>query len=279
MNELELLVGKLADASNKEIKLDIIFEIGEISDRSKIAASILLNFLKKDEDNEVKSYAANALSKIGGRFVTNQLIRFLKNDSWITRMKAAETLGARRSTKAISSLIYLLKNDPVPSVREWAAISLGKIGKKRATKALTTCLLSDPKWEIRMESAYALGIINDKKSKKQLMQAFQTDDDYQVRWAAASSLGKIDEEIAQTGLQELSEKLLKIIKTEKDENVLGAAARTLGDIGNEIAAKTLYKTMKVSKEMVRLEINLALDRMAKRFNYENKEEFVKKIHL
>ncbi|NHJ04744.1 MAG: HEAT repeat domain-containing protein [Candidatus Heimdallarchaeota archaeon] len=279
MNELELLVGKLADASNKEIKLEIISEIGELGNGKKIASSILLNFLERDEDNEVKSYAANALSKIGGRFVTNQLIRFLKHNSWVTRMKAVETLGARRSVKAIYPIIYLLKNDSVPSVREWAAISLGKIGKKKATKALTTCLLSDPKWEIRMESAYALGHINDKRAKKFLLQAFQSDDDYQVRWAAASSLGKIDEDNAQTVLSDLSEKLLKIIKTEKDENILGAAARTLGDIGNEIAAKTLYKTMKVSKEMVRLEINLALDRMAKRFNYENKEEFVKKIHL
>lgn len=277
MNELEMLLGKLAEASDKEVKRKLISEIGESNNGNNIAVNILLGFLEKETDNEIKSYAADALSKIGGKRVVNQLIRLLRNESWITRMKAAETLGEIGNPKAINGLIRILRTDSVGSVREWAAISLGKIKKKNAVKALKTSMLGDKKWEVRMESAYALGLIKEKKSENALLQAFQSDDDYQVRWAAASSLAKIDCEVSREALEDLSRKLLKIIKTEKDEIILGAAARTLGDIGNEKAAETLYKTMKVSKEMVRLEINLALDRMARRFEYEDKEDLIGKI--
>ena len=148
MNELEIILGKLAEASDKEVKRKLISEIGESNNGNNVAINILLGFLEKESDNEIKSYAADALAKIGGRRVVNQLLKLLKNDAWIIRMKAAETLGEIGNPKAISGLIRLLKTDTVGSVREWAAISLGKIKKRKASRALQSSMLGDKKWVV-----------------------------------------------------------------------------------------------------------------------------------
>jgi HEAT repeat protein len=98
-----------------------------------------------------------------------------------------------------------------------------------------------------------------------------------VSWAAASALAQIDKENSKALIKELTYSLIDILQQGKDEEMLGAAARTLGEIGNKKTAKTLLQELKVNKEFVRLEIDIALDKMAKRFNYKSKEEFIKNI--
>ncbi|MCK5299312.1 MAG: HEAT repeat domain-containing protein, partial [Candidatus Heimdallarchaeota archaeon] len=210
---------------------------------------------------------------------TQMLVHLLRSESWITRMKAVETLGELEDKKATLTLIRLLRNDPESSVREWAAISLGKIGDKKALKPLASALAKDSHFEVRMEAAKALGKIKDRKAKGALVQAFYSDAEYQVSWASASALANLNDGESKKLLKELTKELVKILESEKDETVLSAAAKTLGEIGNEIAAKIMLKTMKISKELVRLEINLALGKMAKRLNYKDREEFIENIKL
>ncbi|MGC9780944.1 MAG: HEAT repeat domain-containing protein [Candidatus Heimdallarchaeota archaeon] len=277
MVEVKLIIKQLADANDKETKVKLISQLGSLGDEDAIR--ILIRSLNHEEDIEIKSHAADALTKIGGKQTTFLLLRSLKNHSWVTRMKAAEILGELHSRLALLPLVKLLKNDPETSVREWSVISLGKIGDKKAVKPLITALAKDPNWEVRMESAIALGSIGGKKAKNSLIKAFYSDSVYRVSWASASALAMINDGNSKKLIKELTSELTKILQTEKDETVLSAAAKTLGEIGNEIAAKTMLITMKVSKELVRLEINLALGRMAKRFNYKNKEEFIKNIQV
>ena len=275
MSEVESLLKRLAIASKREERFRLITQLGET--REKKILPVLVKILNTDTDNEIKSYAANAIIKIGGKEATNQLIRLTRSKSWITRMKAAEALGEIGNKKALKCLVRMLKSDLEPNVREWSAISLGKLKSKKASKALANSMLEDPEREVRKEAAIALGKIRDKGAFKALTRSYQTDDEFQVRWAAAASIIKIDHENSKDLLKNLTDNLINILKSEKDEMILGAAAQTLGEIGNKVVAKTLYKTMKVSKELVRLEINLALGKMAKRLNYKNTEEFVKSL--
>ncbi|MFW9923625.1 MAG: HEAT repeat domain-containing protein [Candidatus Thorarchaeota archaeon] len=269
------LLDKIANANDKKALHREISSLGLEGDENAI--KLLITILNEGDDVEIKSYATQALVKIGGRDVVAQLIKSLRNENWVTRMKAAEALGEIKNKKAVNPLIKLLRTDPQPSVREWAAIALGNIGSRKATKSLIYCMLQNENMEVRMEAATALGKIGNKKSLNALLQAYQSDTNYNVRWMAASSIVKIDEINSQEIIEDLTENLMEIVTNEKDEMILGAAAKTLGEIGDEIAAKVLYKTMKISKEMVKLEINLALGKMAKRFNYRNKDELVDAI--
>lgn len=276
MKAVESLLTELASANDSESKSNIILKMGEF-ENDKILKS-LIKILNSDEDNRVKSHTADAIIKIGGDKAVFQCIRLLRNSSWITRMKAAEILGELKDKKATLPLVRILKNDPEVSVKEWAIIALGKIKDKKAVKPLIQSLTTEEDWQIRKESALALGNIRDKNAKNALIKAFHTDKEYQVRWASASAISIInDNEETKKLLQDLCQELLNIIKTDKDESKLSAAAKTLGDIGNIDAAKMMFKTMKVSKELVRLEINLALGKMAKRYNYQSKDEFLNKL--
>ena len=277
MKEFEILLEELAETSDIETQCTVISRLGDTGERE--AVNFLVKYLGKNIDNEIKSYAANAIIKISGKKAPKQLLKMIRHNSWVTRMKAAEILGEIGDKKAVYPLIRLLRVDPEPRVKEWAAIALGKIGAKKASKPLVVSLISDPNDIVRMEAANALGLIKEKKAINSLFDAYYFDDSYRVKWAAASALAKIDEEKSREVIDELTANLIDVIRTEKDEMVLGAAAKTLGEIGNEITAKILLKTMKISKELVRLEINLALGRMAKRLNYKNREEFVQNIQM
>jgi hypothetical protein len=273
MSDIKPLVSKLAAASNNKEKLEIILKLGEL--REERALRPLFQFLSAEEDNKIKSHIADTIIKIGGNKAVDYSIRLLRDTSWVTRMKAAEILGVLKDRKATNALIRTLRLEKEASVKEWAVISLGELGDKKATRIIIQTMMTDQNWQIRKESALALGKIRDKRAKKSLVTSFQTDMEYQVKWAAISALSKInDDEETKKLVNTLTQDLVNIIQTEKDENMLSAAAKTLGEIGNIAAAKLMFKTMKISKEFVRLEINLALGKMAKRFNYPTKDEFM-----
>ncbi|NHJ83844.1 MAG: HEAT repeat domain-containing protein [Asgard group archaeon] len=277
MAKVSELIEQLADADLKQEKSAIITQLGELRDDEAIP--ILVSCLEQDDDIEIKGYAANALMNYSSNILTNSIIDLLKNESWVTRMKAVEILGELKVKRAIVPLSKIIRKDPETSVREWAAISLGKIGDKKAMNALIEAMKIDSSWEVRMEAAYALGEIRNRKAIKPLQEAFYSDMEYRVCWAVASTLAKIDKKNSKKILTVLNQELVEILKTEKEEKTLTAAARTLGEIGNEIAARTMLKTRNLSKEMVKLEIDIALGKIAKRYNYGTKEEMIQKIRL
>ncbi|MHA1124004.1 MAG: HEAT repeat domain-containing protein [Candidatus Heimdallarchaeota archaeon] len=275
MSGINSLIQQLDDASDEKEKYRIITEMGELGD--KTAIQHLINCLDEEEDNEIKSYAANAIIKIGGKKTPVNLYRLLKSPSWVTRMKAIEILGELKDKNASYLLIRALRNDSEANVREWAAISLGKLGNRKAIRHLIFVLKNEENWEVRMEAANALGMMNGKQAQNALKEIYYSDKEYRVSWAAASALTRINKDTAKPLVKDLTYTLIDILQQEKDEDMRGAAAKTLGEIGNVLAAKIMLNALKINKEFVRLEIDLALDKMAKRFNYKTKEEFIKNI--
>ncbi|HUT80550.1 MAG TPA: HEAT repeat domain-containing protein [Candidatus Bathyarchaeia archaeon] len=269
---------KIEEMANTRVEAKTYSLIQELEEKGdKEAIQVLMKYFTSKKNIHLLSYTADALIKIGGKEVNYLIIKALRNKSWIIRMKAAEILGEIGNKTSVNPLIRILKFDSESNVREWAAISLGRLGSRKAIKPLIVTLKKDSDLAVRAEAATALGRLKGKQAKKVLIEIFYEDKEYQVSWAAASALAKINDNKSRELLNSLSQELIKVLVSEKDEAVLSAAAKTLGDIGNKIAAEVMYRTMKVSKEMVRLEINLALQKMARRFNYQSPEDFIKKL--
>ncbi|MHA1825404.1 MAG: HEAT repeat domain-containing protein [Candidatus Heimdallarchaeota archaeon] len=271
------IVSELKEAKTIEEKCLLIKRLGERKETN--AMDSLISLLKNEENNTIKSFATDAIIKIGGKKATIKAIKLLRNPSWVTRMKAAEILGELGNRLAVLPLIRVLRSDTEPNVKEWAAIALGKIKDKRACKALVNSLRTEESWQIRMEAAMALGAIQNKQVLEDLVNAYYNDPDIRVRWAAATAQAKIDKQNSSRLVKELRNELLNVLKEEKDETILCAAAKALGEIGDVSVLNQMINTMKISKEMVRLELNVAVNKIAKKHNVKNQEELLKNNNL
>jgi len=88
---------------------------------------IVISRLFADQDKVLRTYATEAL----GHYLTDDaekyLIRALRDSAWDVRVKAASQLGERKSTEAVSPLIYMAESDPELVVKREAVKALGKI--------------------------------------------------------------------------------------------------------------------------------------------------------
>jgi HEAT repeat protein len=275
MNGIVTLFNNYAEAKTSNEKCQIIKQLSNYKEEKVVDR--LIKILAEEKENEVKSFATMALIKINNIKLNKSLIKLLKHDSWITRMKVVEILGESGDKKAIKPLITRLKKDPHKMVRVWAAISLGKIKTNKAINALLESLDCDECWEVRREAAHSIGQVGNKEACSKLKRVFLSDDNYEVRWAAAASLFNIDKKNYQQLLTNLREKLLKILQTETNENILCAAARTLGEIGNKKCVPTLVQIQRMNKELVRLEINVALGKIAQKMGHNNIDTLIREF--
>jgi len=277
MVALEEIIEQLTKASSIEEKYSLIKQLGERKEQS--ALEILIPCLKNETDNTIKSYAADAIIKIGGKKAVLKVIKLLRNPSWVTRMKAAEILGELRNRLAVLPLIRVLRTDEEANVKEWAAIALGKIKDKRACRALINSLKTEENWQIRMEAAFALGIIENKQALDALLNSYYEDPDIRVRWAAATAYARIDRQNSRILLDKLRKELLNVLEREKNETILCAAAKALGEIGDLSIVNQMINTMKISREMVRLELNVAVNKIVKKHNNLKEQEITETNNL
>jgi len=176
----------------------------------------------KDNDDLVRSYAAEALGNIGDPRAVEPLINVLKDDNkWWVREKAAKALG-EIGDAAIDPLIVALKDNDI-GVRENAAEALGEIGDARAVEPLMVAL-KDNDSRVRFSAAKALGEIGDLRAVIQLIAALK-DNDHLVRSYAAVALGK-------TGDARAVEPLIVALK-DNDDLVRSYAAVALDKLNFE----------------------------------------------
>ncbi|MEA2070002.1 MAG: HEAT repeat domain-containing protein [Asgard group archaeon] len=276
MHKQESLVKKLSLSSTPAEKWEIINQLGKVKDKTVIDE--LVKILDSDTNIQIKSYAARALVKIGGKITLRKLVTLLNSDSWITRMKVAEILGELKYEAAVKPLIKALQTEKEPGVKEWLIISLGKIGEPKALDILINKLEHDKDWEIRMEAANALGEINNKKACQALLKSYQEDSNSTVRWTALAAIYTIDQDYSKINVEKLCNKLTNIVKNSSNEFLIAAAAKTLGKIGDYSVVEDLLYARKMHREMVRLEIDLALRKIAQKHGFSSKEELIDKIN-
>jgi HEAT repeat protein len=163
---LEVLLEDM-HSRDKDVRKAAVWALGQVS--KQVGAAILPALRKalKDEDEEVRGHAAQALGEMGlaAREAVPDLIETLHHKAWTTRLDAASALGeiGPAAKAAVPALIQAL-DDPEERVQKWAIHALKEIGTdaRAAVPALTKRLEDEA---FREEVAAALIRIDPKNVK------------------------------------------------------------------------------------------------------------------
>ena len=207
-------------SQNVDVRLSAVKALARIGPEAKEAVPALIAALK-DKDDGVRSFAAEALGRIGKEAVP-ALIVALKDQNAGVRNSAVYTLGriGPEAKEVVPALIAALK-DKDDGVRSFAAEALGRIGKE-AVPALIAAL-KDQNAVVRPLATYALGRIG-KEAVHALIAALK-DQDAGRRSSAAEALGEMRPEA-----KEAAPALIATLK-DQDAGVRRYAAEALGRIG------------------------------------------------
>jgi len=173
----------------------------------------LINALK-DEDEDVRTNAAEALGKIKDERAVEPLIRALKNKDDDVREEAAMALGEIGDTRAVEPLAALLKDED-HVVRQWAAMALGKMGAP-AIEPLIGALKDDNRI-VRKCAVKALGETGSDAAVPALIKVLngarvQID----VRISACEALGKLESKMSAETVKLLKQKEKELYIKEED---------------------------------------------------------------
>ena len=164
-------------------------------ERLKILESVILAI--KNKDKKAKQRALRSLDKIG-KWAVGPLINALKDEDSEVREWAAFTLGRIKASRAVKPLINALKDED-SQVRGAAAYALGEIGDPRAVEPLINAL-KDRDTNFRWNVVGALKKIGD-PAVIPLIRALKSETG-RVRWGAAYALGEIGDPRAVEPLEE-----------------------------------------------------------------------------
>lgn len=198
-----------------------------------------------DKDKEVASASTNALIDIGEPAVSS-LIEALKDENPQVRSYAALALGEIRDKKAVEPLMEIL-DDPSPEVRRNAAYSLGEIGDIKAVEPLIE-LLKDEDVEVVRFTVIALGLLKDPRATEPICEVMDRDDartqhegNPDIRHQAIYALEEI-------GDPACTDTLLDLLG---DKELGCSAANTLGSFKSEDVFEKVAKKLRNSNPTVR----------------------------
>lgn len=192
--------------------------LGEMKEKRGIKPLIEL---LSDTSCAVKEAAADALSKINGREVIQELVFLLRSEEADLRNIAIEVLE-EIGERAVESLFSLL-DDEDHDIRKFACDILGNIGSPRAVPYLISAL-NDPHINVACAACEALGNIRDKRATKVLVKILKYKDKKWLVYNAVEALGKIKDPRAIEPLMQLS--------SSKDPLILFALIKAFGEIGD-----------------------------------------------
>lgn len=145
------------------------------------------------------------------------------------RIDGAFRLSALSDTRALPSLLRVLKKDPSPDVRASAAWGLAHYNDHRMIEPLCQAL-DDPEAEVRQMAAFALGQVRDRRSVGPLLKHLQESDENTLK-SIIIALGRQEDPRA-------LEPLMKLLEQDRpylDEYIV----RALGQIGDPEANSVL----------------------------------------
>lgn len=257
-------------------RISYLMKIGDwnkIVDIGELAVDPLIDILIMDEDDDVRSEAAETLGKIGDVRAIPPLINRLNDednrvrakvevaleefgevalDPLIERLEYESNFGAAKvigklGEFAVSPVIEALKANP-SRIKYGASNALVELGEF-AVIPLTEAL-KDEDSAVKYVAADVLGRIGDDRAVEPLIGSLNDDDKYYVRNEVMRSLGRIGDDRAVEPLIEALE--------DEDEGVRFNAAIALGKIGNECAVPALIVALKDDDYNVRRDAAEAL---------------------
>ncbi len=173
------------NSKDREKAVREFFGMGE---KAAPAVPFLISLLK-DEDLQVRWYAASTLGDIEDIRAVEPLIAALKEDKdWRIRQCVAVSLMYLKDPRAVEQLIVALK-DENKSVRYAAALALGSIKDSKAVESLIAAL-KDNEWDVRAGAVAALAEIKDIRAISPLIDTLE-DKHPAVREIIAKALRRI----------------------------------------------------------------------------------------
>jgi len=197
----------------------------------------ICSLLADKMDSKYKLEKINLIESLEriGNIGIGTIAKALRDEDEDIRWNAAEALGNIRSEAAVQLLIDALKDED-EDVRSNAANALGKTGSKKAVQPLID-VLKDENEDVRKEAAEALGYIESEKAVQPLIDALRDEDEH-VRSAATYSLMIIDHEIAEKSLIDI------VSNENEDMYVRWNTVTVLKDIKSEKAVQALVNALK-----------------------------------
>ena len=210
------------------------------------AVSGLMESLK-EEDPEIRYWAADALGRIGAPAAIPALINTLRDPLDAVRMSACVALGDLKAKQALPDLINIVTGktpsgkgyrlfmpEDVGAVQWMAARALGRIGDPRAVEPLVQ-VLPTAGGDLGVYVAGALGDLGDRRAVPALIEAAPQHGEPELR-AIVEALGRL-------GDSQAVPVLLELLRGAK-EDARCAAAIALGRLRDPRATAGLQKTIK-----------------------------------
>lgn len=138
----------------------------------------------KDDESQVRLFAALALGEIGGKRAIKPLLASLVDPTFPNANPAANALGQIGDSTILPRIITVLAEHPDGHVRRSATVTLAYLKDSRAVPPLVVSLLGDPNMDVRIEAAIALGYIGDSRALEPLNALIQVEKDPSLRRAA-----------------------------------------------------------------------------------------------
>ena len=173
---------------------DVRCKVMALEGLKKLGVAGVLRLIEalRDEDEKVRSLAADILGTLKDKRAVTPLITSMSDLSSAVRRMAARALGEIKDAGAADALVSALR-DSDEQVRWSAAWALAEIGDGRAFEPLVKLLLVTNKFA-RQRSAGALGTLGDKRAIKPLTDAFNAANDDEFRNVIAYSLARLGED-------------------------------------------------------------------------------------
>ena len=210
----------------------------------KESSGVLLSIVEllidalRDKDNNRRTRAVKASAEMSDTRTVEYLIFILRNDPLGSiRGGAAIALGEIGDSTAVETLMNSLKQDTVLEVRAFAAQALGRIGDKRAVELLITFLKEDSEPILQEYAVVALGEIGDGSAVKPIIEILKKHPRVDMRWNAALALGRLGDTC-------VGEPLITALKTDSESSVRGCAVAALAAIGDQRAVEPLMMVLK-----------------------------------
>jgi len=250
-----MLIEAVRENADSRVRRSAAQQLGQIGDGRGV--DILLQVVKSDADFELRVDAVKFLGWMDGCEVP-ALIEIAKSemDSRI-RSNAADMLGWNDDTRAISTLIELVKNDPDDNLRARAISGLSANmaetrQKRRAVPAVIEAMRESSNHDLKIEAMRFVGEqMQDQRAVDPLVGIMRdNDEDIEIRVEAADALGYI-------GGSRAANALIRMIKQEEYEtlengirrlmyesNLTKAAALALWNIGRNGLPAHIYNFVK-----------------------------------
>lgn len=236
-----------------------VMALGEMGDERAIGT--LMNELKNNEKDYIRSSTAIALGKLEAEEAVPYLIERLRDSKASVRSNAALILGEMKDESAVEPLISVLESGKEAEgrrkdnlntgvdVRKSVVLALGGIGGKEATKALISVVNDDGEvLEVRVAATSALGNIGNSEAIDTLETVFDNQSmNMNIRNGALLALGKTEnQEAAGFFIEKIGDKDFGI-----------TAREALIDMG-ETAVEPLIENLKTGDQKVKDETALIL---------------------